>query len=271
MTTASPAVHPAPLSAAHTADPGIAAVPFGRLLRVELRKTVDTRSGRWLLAAIGLLTVAVIAAYLFASDPESLSFRNLVGVTSTPQSLLLPVLAILTVTTEWTQRTALVTYTVEPSRLRVTLAKLVAVVALGLVAVTVALVVAALANVVGAAFLDGAGSWDLEAANTRDLVLLQLVAVLQGFAFGMLLMSTPAAIVAYYVLPLLWSAAFALVGALADAAPWVDLNSAIAPLYSGNSLSGDDWAHVAAAGTLWVLLPLALGVVRLLRREVTSS
>jgi hypothetical protein len=102
-------------------------------------------------------------------------------------------------------------------------------------------------------------------------VLLQLVAVLQGFAFGMLLMSTPAAIVAYYVLPLLWSAAFALVGALADAAPWVDLNSAIAPLYSGNSLSGDDWAHVAAAGTLWVLLPLALGVVRLLRREVTSS
>jgi hypothetical protein len=63
------------------------------------------------------------------------------------------VLAILTVTTEWTQRTGLVTYTVEPSRLRVTLAKLVAVVALGLVAVTVALVVAALANVVGAAFL----------------------------------------------------------------------------------------------------------------------
>jgi hypothetical protein len=32
-----------------------------RLLQVELRKTVDTRSGRWLLTAIGLITVAVIA------------------------------------------------------------------------------------------------------------------------------------------------------------------------------------------------------------------
>jgi hypothetical protein len=181
------------------------------------------------------------------------------------------VLAILTVTTEWTQRTALVTYTVEPSRLRVTLAKLVAVVALGLLAVTVALAVAALANVAGAVLLDGAGTWNLEAANARDLVLMQLVAVLQGFAFGMLLMSTPAAIVAYYVLPLLWSAAFALIGALEDVAPWVDLNSAIAPLYSGSSLSGDDWAHVASAGALWVLLPLGLGLLRLLRREVKSS
>jgi ABC-type transport system involved in multi-copper enzyme maturation permease subunit len=268
MTTA---VHPAPLRAAATADAGIAPVPFGRLLHVELRKTVDTRSGRWLLAAIGLITVGVIAVYLFNADPESLTFRNFVGVTSTPQSLLLPVLAILTVTTEWTQRTALVTFTVEPSRIRVVLAKLLAVLALGLLAVVVAVTVAALGNVAGAAFLDGAGSWNLEAANARDLVVMQLVAVLQGFAFGMLLMSTPAAIVAYYVLPLLWSAAFALVGALEDAAPWLDLNSAIAPLYSGNSLSGDDWAHVAVAGTLWVLLPLALGVVRLLRREVKSS
>ena len=254
-----------------TADPSIAAVPFHRLLHVELRKTVDTRSGRWLLAAIGLITVGVIAVFLLAADPGSLTFQRFVGVTSTPQSLLLPVLAILTVTTEWTQRTALTTFTVEPSRLRVVLAKLVAVVLLGLLAVTLAVTAAAVANVAGAGLLDGSGSWDLEAANVRDLVLLQVVAVLQGFAFGMLLMSTPAAIVAYYVLPLLWSTAFTLVDVLRDAAPWVDLNTAVAPLYSGTSLSGDDWAHVAAAGTLWVFLPLALGVVRLLRREVKSG
>lgn len=271
MTTASPAVHLAPARPAATADAGIAAVPFARLLRVELRKTVDTRSGRWLLSAIGLITVLVIGVYLFAADAEDLTFRNLVGVTSTPQSLLLPVLAILTVTTEWTQRTGLVTFTVEPRRSRVALAKLAAVVALGLLAVAVAMTVAALANVLGSTLMDGAGSWDLELANGRDLVLMQVVAVLQGFAFGMLLMSTPAAIVAYYVLPLLWSTAFTLVGALRDAAPWVDLNTAIAPLYGGGSLSGDDWAHVAVAGSLWVLLPLGLGLLRLLRREVTSG
>ena len=42
-----------------TPDPSVAAVPFSRLLRVELRKMVDTRAGFWLLVAIGILTVAV--------------------------------------------------------------------------------------------------------------------------------------------------------------------------------------------------------------------
>jgi len=266
-----PAAGPAPSRPAAPADPAIARVPFHRLLRVELRKLVDTRSGRWLLATIGLITVGVIAVYLFTAAPQSLTFRNGVGVTSTPQSLLLPVLAILTVTTEWTQRTGLVTFTVEPSRGRVVLAKLVAVVAVGLLAVSVALAAAALANVAGSALLGGAGSWDLQPAHLRDLVLMQVLAVLQGFAFGMLLMSTPAAIVAYYVVPLLWTAAFAMVGTLRVAAPWLDLNAAIAPLYAGDALAGDDWAHVAVAGSLWVLLPLALGLVRLLRREVGSG
>ena len=270
-TTASPGLHLAPAGAAPALDPGITPVPFGRLLHVELRKTVDTRSGRWLLSAIGVITVGVIAVFLFAADAESLTFQRFVGVTSTPQSLLLPVLAILTVTTEWTQRTGLVTFTLEPRRSRVVLAKLVAVITLGLLAVALAVTAAAVANLVAGTLMDGAGSWDLAPENARDLVLLQVIAVLQGFAFGMLLMSTPAAIVAYYVLPLLWSTAFTLVDALQDAAPWLDLNSAIAPLFAGESLSGDDWAHVAVAGSLWVLLPLALGVLRLLRREVKSS
>jgi hypothetical protein len=181
-----------------------------------------------------VITVGVIAVFLFAADAESLTFQRFVGVTSTPQSLLLPVLAILTVTTEWTQRTGLVTFTLEPRRSRVVLAKLVAVITLGLLAVALAVTAAAVANLVAGTLMDGAGSWDLAPANARDLVLMQVVAVLQGFAFGMLLMSTPAAIVAYYVLPLLWSTAFALVDALQDAAPWLDLNSAIAPLFAGS-------------------------------------
>ena len=37
-------------------DPSVTAVPFSRLLRVELRKLVDTRAGFWLLAAIGIIT-----------------------------------------------------------------------------------------------------------------------------------------------------------------------------------------------------------------------
>jgi hypothetical protein len=32
-----------------------------------------------------------------------------------------------------------------------------------------------------------------------------------------------------------------------------------------------DWAHIAVSGTIWVLLPLALGLLRLLHREVKSA
>ena len=73
------------------------------------------------------------------------------------------------------------------------------------------------------------------------------------------------------MVPIAWSVLFSLVGALEGAAPWLDLNTAIAPVFEQQTLQGDDWAHVAVAGTIWVLVPLALGLVRLLRREVKSS
>ena len=52
-------------------------------------------------------------------------------------------LGILAVTSEWGQRTALVTFTLEPHRGRIVIAKLVATVVLGAVAVVVALGLAA--------------------------------------------------------------------------------------------------------------------------------
>src|SRR4051812_1823564 len=92
-------------------DPSVSAVPFGRLLRAELRKLMDTRAGFWLLTAIGLITVAVVVVFLCVADADQLTYMNFVGATATPQSLLLPVLGILAVTAEWSQRTGLVTFT----------------------------------------------------------------------------------------------------------------------------------------------------------------
>jgi ABC-2 type transport system permease protein len=252
-------------------DPSVTRVPFSRLLRVELRKLVDTRAGFWLLVAIGLITVAVIGVFLFVADPDQLTFLNFVGVTATPQSILLPVLGILAVTAEWSQRTGLVTFTLEPSRIRIAVAKLVAVTLVGLLAVGVALGVAALSNVAGMAFLDGAGTWNVGAANVRDFFALQLIGIVQGFAFGMLLMNTAAAIVLYYVLPIAWNLLFSMVGALEQVAPWLDLNTAMAPTFEQQTLRSGDWAHIAVSGTIWVLLPLAFGLLRLLRREVKSA
>ncbi len=268
MTTA---IQQAPFQSAATPDPSVTAVPFSRLLRVELRKLVDTRAGFWLLAAIGIITVAVIVVFLFVAEADQLTYINFVGATATPQSLLLPVLGILAVTAEWSQRTGLVTFTLEPSRARIAVAKLVAVVLVGLLAVVVALGVAALGNVAGMVLMDGAGTWNMGVPNIRDFFLLQLLGVVQGFAFGMLLMNAAAAIVLYYVVPIAWTVLFSMVQALEEAAPWLDLNTAIAPAFEQKTFQGDDWTHIAVAGTIWVVLPFALGLIRLLRREVKSA
>src|SRR3954452_17369679 len=53
-----------------------AGVPMTRLVRVELRKLVDTRAGAWLLAAIALVTVAAVGIYLFASKASGLTFAD---------------------------------------------------------------------------------------------------------------------------------------------------------------------------------------------------
>jgi ABC-type transport system involved in multi-copper enzyme maturation permease subunit len=263
-------ITPRPVTPVATAQ-SIAAVPFSRLLKVELRKTTNTRAGFWLLVAIGVITAAVIAIYLLAAQPQDLTFERFLLVTMTPQGFLLPVMAILAVTAEWSQRTGLVTFTLESSRMRVTAAKLAAVTLLGLAAIALALALAAVGNVLGMSLQDGAGDWNVTGAYLRDFTVLQLAALAQGFAFGLLLMHSAGAIVLYFVVPTVWSMLFILVDWLADIAPWVDLGTAADPILAGEALSGEDWLHVAVAGTLWVLLPLALGLVRLTRSEVKSS
>jgi hypothetical protein len=271
MSTTSIASRPAP---ATTPDPSVAGVPFGRLVKVELRKVVDTRAGFWLLAAIGILTAAVIVIFLFAipdDEVSELTHQAFFFITSVPQGFLLPVMAILAVTAEWSQRTGLVTFTLEPSRMRVAAAKLVAVTLYGLLAVALALGLAALANLAGMSVRDGAGDWDVSWEFLADATFMQVSGLIQGFAFALLLMNTAAAIVLYFVLPIVWNILFSLVDWLADIAPWVDLGTATSPITEGETLNAQDWAHVAVASTIWVLLPLAIGLVRLMRSEVKSA
>jgi ABC-2 type transport system permease protein len=170
-------------------------VPFSRLVRVELRKSYDTRAGFWLLVSIGLITAAAIVITLLVAAEWDLDYSHFTSASGIPQGILLPVLGILLVTSEWTQRTGLVTFTLEPSRSRIVAAKLVAAVVLGLIAVVVAFALAALANLAGMALRDGDGSWDFGVAGFGDITILQLLGILGGVAYGMLLLNSAAAIV----------------------------------------------------------------------------
>lgn len=240
-------------------------VPFTRLLSVELRKMADTRAGRWLLIAIGLITAAIITLFFFLAEADDRTFMTFMGITATPQGFLLPVLGILLVTSEWGQRTTLTTFALEPSRTRVIAAKVVAALILGMAAIVVAVAIAALATVLGGAD-DG---WaNIGADDMGKFALLQISGILQGLAFGLILLNSAAAIVCYFILPIAFSIVANIWGALRDIAPWIDFGSAQQPLFGAVDMTGEQWGQVATSAAIWILLPFLLGLVRVIRVEV---
>lgn len=243
-------------------------VPFARLVTVELRKMWDTRAGLWLLGAIVLLTAAIMLIFFFVADSPDRVFENFIGIAGTPQGFLLPVLGILLVTSEWGQRTAMVTFALEPSRGRVIAAKVVAALVLGAGAFVAAIATAALFTLIGGAD-DGFG--DLAASVFGLFFLIQLLTIIQGLAYGLLLLNTPAAIVTFFVAPIVSTIIFNLVPGLRDAAPWLDLNTAQQPLFElggGGSLTGEEWAHLGTSSLIWIIIPFVLGLVRVMRAEL---
>ncbi len=245
-----------------TALPGRPGVPFPRTLHAELRKMVDTRAGRWMVIVMAAVAAIILAAFLIWGPAEDASFRGLLELSTLPLAMLLPVLGIMAATAEWSQRTGLVTFTLEPRRGRVVLAKVLAALLLALVVLAVAFVASALANVVG-----GTGEWDLSGAAASGLVLALMIYVLQGVAFGLLFLNTPVAIVSVLVLPTVWSIATMAISALEETGRWLNLDTVTQPLFAGE-MAGRDWAQLATASAVWVLLPLAVGTYRVLHREV---
>jgi hypothetical protein len=235
--------------------------PLERLTRVELRKTADTRAGFWLILALGLMVVATAVIYLFAAKPQDLSFEDILRVEQFPINVLLPVLGILLVTSEWSQRTALTTFTLVPDRHRVIVAKAAAVVALTVAAMIVSLVTATLANAIGG------HPWTLGIETIGELFLFQLAALLGGFAFGLALQSSAPAIVVYYIAPTLVSIVVEIIKSIKDAAAWIDLGQTTTPIADG-SASGTEWAQFGTSSALWILVPLAIGLWRLSRSEM---
>jgi ABC-2 type transport system permease protein len=99
-------------------------------------------------------------------------------------------------------------------------------------------------------------------------VLFQVLNVLLGVGFGLLFLNTPLAIVVYFALPAAWGILTSSVQALHSTGNWLDPSTAWDNLTNA-TMTGTTWAQVAAATAAWVLLPVALGTVRVLRSAVS--
>lgn len=232
--------------------------PLLRLAAVEWRKMLDTRAGLWLLAitALGVVAAAIgQGAAATGADAESASiYLTSCGIAS----ILLPILAILLVTSEWSQRAGLFTFALVPVRPRVIAAKYLAAVAL--VALAVALLLA-LALASGGGFGTGA---EIGASDVGQGALYMLTNVSIGFALGLLFMNSPLAIVLMFAAPIVLSLVGAINADVNDVTAWLD-QSELPQLISNG---GVEWARIGVTALVWVALPLIGGLIRLQRSDI---
>jgi ABC-2 type transport system permease protein len=249
------------------------AVPFSRLARVELRKLADTRAGRWLLISIAGITLLVLIIQMAVVLGQDLHVKFLDFLTgmNIPMAILLPILGVLSVTSEWSQRTAMVTFTLEPSRLRVIAAKFVSVLVIAPAALALGLVLAVFANLLYGALSGNQVVWGSPGRYAALYLLLYVISMASGFALGALFLNSAAGIVLYVVYSFVLSIPFEIAAQLmhwfSSLRPWIDFNFAQGPLID-TTISGQEWGHLATSGAIWLLLPLLIGIWRIRRAEV---
>lgn len=266
-----------------TIDMSSPAIPFGREVRVEIRKMIDTRGGVWLFAITGLFIVLAMALTLLVlalNDDVTITAGGFSEIMSLPVSILLPVFAILIVSSEWSQRTHLTTFTLQPNRGRVLLAKFVAVTSLALATIVIAIGFGALGNVAYGLITPHDAVWNVPFDTLLWTVAGQLLFFWMAFALAMLLLNTPAAIAVFYVAALIlpfmvYPILMALFGWAQDLLPWLNMDYALMMVREGTTFLGDpidvgvvDYLRLAFTIFLWVVLPGTLGAMRIQRTEV---
>jgi ABC-2 type transport system permease protein len=254
-----------------TTRPGI---PLGRLVKVELRKMFDTRSGFWLMMSIAIIsaiaTVVVVLVQGLADDP-GVTYGSFAAAIGFPMAVILPIIAILSVTGEWSQRTGLITFTLTPHRAQIIWGKALAAITVGVVSMVVAMAIGALGNIIGSSITGSDMVWDVGVADFLLIMLGNVLGLLIGFMLGVLIRNSAGAIVAYFVYSLLFPTLLGilaeLVGWFKDLQPWVDFNFAQSKLFDP-PVSGEEWAQLGTSGLIWLVIPLAVGVWAVLRSEV---
>jgi ABC-type transport system involved in multi-copper enzyme maturation permease subunit len=249
----------APPLTGRDARPGLA-----RLTAVELRKMTDTRAGFWLLLGTVALVVVAVVIRAATGDAQDHTLRELLSIAVEPAAILLPIAGILLVSSEWSQRTSLLTFTLVPHRSRVLAAKLAAGVVLSVAALQICIAVAVLGTAIAAPGVED--TWSMPAWMLGQSAIYVVTGMIMGIGFGAMLLASAPAIVLYFALPMAWMALGSL-AFLEGAARWLDGARSMSPM-TEELMSSTQWARVGTTLALWMLLPLLIGLWRVTRGDV---
>lgn len=231
--------------------------------QVELRKLLDTPSAKAILAITMLAAPAGIPLALLLDpngrpDASSMAANGL-GLAA----YILPLLAILSITGEWRLHTVLVTYALDSGRTAVLLAKVAAL-------VTVVVGTVAIANIAGVVAASLLGLPVRTPAASLAAAVGMLVGMtgiaLVGVAFGASLLNTPLAIVLYLTLPPAVPQLLGQLPAMATLAPYLDIHSPLLARIQDTAVANP--AASAVAALLWIVVPVAVGIVRNARSDI---
>lgn len=246
-------------------------IPWTRVVGVELRKMFDTRSGFWLMASIAITATLATAAVIIFADDSDVTYMSFAGAVGVPMTIILPIIAVLAVTSEYSQRSGLTTFTLVPHRGLVITSKAIATLGVAVVSMILAMSIGVLGNIVGSAIAGVDATWDASASDLLYIVLANSLGLLVGFMLGVLLRNSAGAIVGYFVFSLVLPGLSELLASnaswFADRRGWLDFNYAQGALFEGD-MSGEQWANLAVTSGVWLVLPLVIGLVMLMRSEV---
>ena len=248
-------------------------VPLKRVTQVEFRKMFNTRSGFWLIASIAISAVLATGGVILWAPDDQLTYSTFATAIRFPVVIILPLIAILSVTSEWSQRTGLTSFTLIPHRSRIITAKAISAVLIAIVAMVLTFAVGALGNLLSAAVTGTTLVWDVTLTQCLYYVLGMILSLLTAFMLGVLIRSSTGAIVAYFVLTFVLPTIFGLLSDsqrwFHDLQPWIDIQFAQSGLFIfDRALTGEQWANIAVTGVTWLLIPLAIGLGFVMRAEV---
>jgi len=230
-------------------------VGFTRLVTVEIRKLVDTRSSLAIFSILAFiaLTLVVGLAVISTNQGTPVTFTSLAGSIGLFTTLAMPLIGIMGMTSDTAHRTTVVYYPLLRGRAGQFWAK---VLAAALLAVALQFFVFLLSAVVAAALGGGgAGAFDGAGQELWDGLAASLLSTMFGVAIAAAIRRTALAITTVILVSLVGNGL--ILTLLPDASGYFSTITALGALMGGPG--APTALEVASSLTLWYLVPLGIG------------